>query len=377
MNKGVAGKSSERFHIAIEAVGVKHSGGAHVLRRLVDTLLSRDEVSSLTLFVTPRPARRFDLEEDERLELVELAWAEPVTGRVAWLEAGFARACATRRVDLAICFNGMGEAGHIPQVNFIQQAIIFVPEALETMPLVYQARMAVVRALSRSSCRRAKLVIAQTRTVQNWLLDQFQLPQERVRVFTPDISWLDAPLISNVAAKMRDTREDRRVLYVGSAMPYKSIDTAVVAVERIRQELRGTTLFMTLPESHPVNIEPGVVCLGTLNHAEVRVALESAALLIMPSLAETVGLPMLEACAVGCPVLASDLPYAHDVCGQAARYFRAKDPRACANALRRLIREDRTREQLAQRGRLLHNRLTEKQPYQQMVDAILETARRG
>ncbi len=377
MNGTDARMPGERFHVAIEAVGVKHSGGAHVLRRLVDTLLAREEIRALTLFVTPRPARRFELEDDERLELVELAWAEPVTGRVAWLEAGFARACATRDVDLAICFNGMGEAGHIPQVNFVQQAIIFVPEALATMPLIYQARMAVVRALSKSSCRRAQLVIAQTRTVRGWLLDQFKLSEDRVEVFTPDIDWLDAPLISDVAAKMRDVREDRRVLYVGSAMPYKSIGTAIEAAERIRQELRDTTLFMTLPQSHPANFEPGVVCLGTLNHAEVRVALESAALLVMPSLAETVGLPMLEACAVGCPVLAADLPYAHDVCGQAARYFRPGDPRACANALRRLLREDRTREQMAARGRTLHARLVEKKPYQQMVDAILATARRG
>ena len=58
MNGGDAGKPRERFHVAIEAVGVKHSGGAHVLRRLVDTLLAREEIRALTLFVTPRPARR-------------------------------------------------------------------------------------------------------------------------------------------------------------------------------------------------------------------------------------------------------------------------------------------------------------------------------
>ena len=44
MNGTDARMPRERFHVAIEAVGVKHSGGAHVLRRLVDTLLAREEI---------------------------------------------------------------------------------------------------------------------------------------------------------------------------------------------------------------------------------------------------------------------------------------------------------------------------------------------
>ena len=367
---------SQRLHVGIEALGVKHSGGAHVLRRLVAALLERDDLARLTLFVTPRPARRFTIPHEPRLRFVEVAWAEPATGRVAWLERGFERACAQHKIDVAVCFNGLGNAGKVTQVNIVQQPLMFAPEALATMPPRYRIRMHVIRTLSKLSCARADLVLAQTPTVRADLVSQFKLPADRVRVFTPDIDWLDAPMITEVAAKMRAAPPDARVLYIGSAMPYKSLDTVVEAIQRVRQEIRPATLFLSLPELHPFGFEPGVVCLGTLTHAEVRVALENATLLIMPSLSETLGLPLLEACAVGCPVLAADLPYAHDVCGSAARYFAPAQPRACARALRELLRDPKQRELLGQRGRERHEQLARAAPYANMVAAIFDAARR-
>src|SRR3989442_11549023 len=44
----------------------------------------------------------------------------------------------------------------------------------------------------------------------------------------------------------------------------------------------------------------------------LREAYELATLVVLPSLAETVGLPMPEAMSVGTPVLAADRAYAHD-----------------------------------------------------------------
>jgi len=94
-------------------------------------------------------------------------------------------------------------------------------------------------------------------------------------------------------------------------------------------------------------------------------------MLVMPSLAETVGLPMLEACAIGCPVLAADLPYAREICGEAASFFRANNVKACARAICALIADPAARDALARRGRGRVEDLRAARPYEGMAELII------
>ena len=60
---------------------------------------------------------------------------------------------------------------------------------------------------------------------------------------------------------------------------------------------------------------------GNLSFQSLRATVARAECLIMPSYYEGVGLPPLEAMAVGTPVLSSDIPSLRETCGDAAIYF--------------------------------------------------------
>jgi len=62
-----------------------------------------------------------------------------------------------------------------------------------------------------------------------------------------------------------------------------------------------------------------------------------AAALVLPSLYEGFGQPVLEAMACGCPVACSDIPPLVEVAGGAARTFRPDDPDAIAAAVRDVL----------------------------------------
>jgi glycosyltransferase involved in cell wall biosynthesis len=62
-----------------------------------------------------------------------------------------------------------------------------------------------------------------------------------------------------------------------------------------------------------------------------------AAAFVFPSLAEGFGLPVLEAMARGVPVACSDASSLPEVAGDAALLFDPLDPRAIADAIRRLF----------------------------------------
>lgn len=368
---------TRRVRVAIEAVGVKMGGGAHVLRRLIGALLDDPRVGALTVFTSPSELRDFDVPDDPRAVALDIPGAEHYVGRVAWLEAGVSRLAASLRADVVVCFNAIGAVTSAPHVNIVQQPLMFNRAALALMPPLFRAKAKIIKRMTRSSCSSARWVITQTHVVADAVQRDFGVSSNKVRVFTPDIDWLDAPMISKVSALSRDTPADRRLLYVGSDLAYKDIGTLVAALARARRTYPDLALFATIPEEHWFADEPGVVALGALTPGEVRVVMEAATMLVMPSLAETVGLPMLEAGVLGCPVLAADLPYAREICGEAASFFRANHVNACARAICALIADPAARDVLARRGRGRAEDLRAARPYEGMAELIIRAGCSG
>src|SRR5680860_1217499 len=121
-----------------------------------------------------------------------------------------------------------------------------------------------------------------------------------------------------VAAIMSRAPSQRRLLYVGSDAPHKNLAILAEGIGLVRAEMSDAKLFMTLPRDHPICATDGVECLGVLSSSDVYTAYRLATALCQPSIAETVGLPMLEAMSSGTPVVASERPYARDIRRDAA-----------------------------------------------------------
>jgi len=98
-------------------------------------------------------------------------------------------------------------------------------------------------------------------------------------------------------------------------------------------------------------LAPGRVrLLGRVPDPDLAVLLARATALVVPSRAEGFGLPLLEAMAVGTPVVTSDAPALVEVGGGAARVSRL-DPSALAEALAEVTGDERLRSRMAAAGR--------------------------
>lgn len=78
---------------------------------------------------------------------------------------------------------------------------------------------------------------------------------------------------------------------------------------------------------------PGIHLAGRLSDGELALLLRNARALVFPSLYEGFGLPLVEAQALGCPVIASDRASIPEVAGDGAVYF---DPLRPEDAVRRV-----------------------------------------
>ena len=94
----------------------------------------------------------------------------------------------------------------------------------------------------------------------------------------------------------------------------------------------------------------GVRWLGHVSPEELNTYYRNAVAYINPSLYEGFGIPLLEAMAQECPVLASDIPVFHEVCEDAACYFDPMKPEEIQSAMRTVMRDKALRQRLTEAG---------------------------
>lgn len=134
------------------------------------------------------------------------------------------------------------------------------------------------------------------------------------------------------------------VLFTGNLEPRKNLATLVRAHARARAQAPSTPpLVLVGPrgwgdvwgDDTPPG-PPDVVQLGFLPEADLRAVVAGARALVMPSVYEGFGLPVLEAMACRTPVLASDVDALREVAGGHASLLPATDVDAWAHALAEL-----------------------------------------
>lgn len=151
-------------------------------------------------------------------------------------------------------------------------------------------------------------------------------------------------IVSNAADPVAGVRKRRQpktrdVLYMGSFMPYKNVET----LARAMHELPGYRLHVLsrITDADRARLvalapEDGLVVHDGVTDEEYEQLLDEAFALATMSLDEGFGLPLVEAMVRGTPIVVSDIPIFREIGGSAAVYAPPMDVHAVANALRSL-----------------------------------------
>lgn len=352
-------------HVAVDAVGMRHfSGGPLVLLDLLDALQACEDVRFGTVFASP--TRDFQLPTLTKIRVVECSQADGSRADLLrWVTRDLNRACIQRGADGLISLNALALT-QIPTIVLFQQQLMFSAEAVRLMPARFRMRLALLRVLARRACRRASWVIAQAPHVAESLRNNFDLDTSRIRVLRPAVRWARTePTTLELPPNL--------LTYIGSDEPYKSLETLLLALPSLRSSRPSLELAVTLTSGSRASGVPGVRCLGLLPRQHVHFLLSRASALVMPSLAETVGMPLLEAMDVGCPIVAADLPYARDVCGDAALYFIPRDPASCSSVCRKVLDDPDLRRKLVAAGFERARVFRAEEPYSRLAQLAADT----
>jgi glycosyltransferase involved in cell wall biosynthesis len=129
------------------------------------------------------------------------------------------------------------------------------------------------------------------------------------------------------------------VLAVGTVEERKDLITAVRAIATL-PDIKLLAAGPHTPyaagvtrEAERLGVSARVELLGYVDDARLLDLYARASAFVFPSRYEGFGLPPLQACAAGLPVVASDIPVVKEVLGPSVRYCEAGDDRAFAAAL--------------------------------------------
>jgi len=148
------------------------------------------------------------------------------------------------------------------------------------------------------------------------------------------------PVFTSAGAKA----DGRYFLFVGNDKPHKNVDRLVEAVPRDVQLVLAGGSFERF------RIRERVVLAGFVPSEQLAALYRGAIALVLPSLEEGFGLPALEAMACGTAVITSNARSLVEVTGDAAIHVDGQSVASIADAMTRVMRDERSRAAMIDRG---------------------------
>jgi glycosyltransferase involved in cell wall biosynthesis len=144
---------------------------------------------------------------------------------------------------------------------------------------------------------------------------------------------------SNPVTPGANGRHSKTLIYMGSFMPYKNVETLIRAMALIPDyELLLLSKISSQRQKELAALDSNgqVRFLGGVTEHDYQELLKSSHALVSASLDEGFGIPIVEAMSHGTPVVLSDIEIFKEVAGDAGYFFAKHDPDSFAQAILRL-----------------------------------------
>ena len=302
---------------------------------------------------------RPELVDGPGLDVRSIAWALGPEGgarshlaRLVWTQ--IALRARLRREGAGLLLNAMPEGllrPALPQVTMIHDVVPLL------YPADYPKQQGYFRRYVRAVLRASRAVVVSSASTRRDLLSVFpELDADRLHVVLGGCDTQRFTADGPAAAP----GETPYALCVGNVMPHKNLERLLEAFARARRSaafhlvIRGSgkrrRVDAVRRRIEALGIAPFVDWQAYVPADELVRLYRGARVLVVPSLHEGFGLTALEAMACGTPVVASDRSSLPEVVGDAGLLVDPLDVGALADAIVRVVGDDRLAKDLRERG---------------------------
>jgi glycosyltransferase involved in cell wall biosynthesis len=141
------------------------------------------------------------------------------------------------------------------------------------------------------------------------------------------------------APALRSSDRDRTIVYMGSFMPYKNVESLATALHELpgyRLQLLSRIGDADRARYSALAPDGAIEFFDGVTDEQYTSLLARATALATASFEEGFGIPVVESLAMGTPVVCSDIPVFREVGGEGAAFFDPHDPADIARVIRSL-----------------------------------------
>ena len=236
------------------------------------------------------------------------------------------------------------------------------------------------------SLKRAEVVTAVSEFTRTQAIDAFDLDPAKVVVVPPLIRPMPAVSKARRAQLLGELGvRGRYILYPAATYPHKNHTVLLDAFAQVVKShdvslvLTGAVGAGAWGSAHStradvadqvarLGIDERVRMLGYVTSEQLAALYDGAALLAFPSRFEGFGIPVIEAMAAGCPVIAANTTALPSLTGDAGVLLDPDDVHAWASAISDILGDDAERQRLSDAGRARAVTLAAVDPVQLLVD---------
>lgn len=233
------------------------------------------------------------------------------------------------------------------------------------IPFCYTFRTRLyLKSLLPMSLKRSDLIIAISKNTKKDIIDNFSISPDKIIVIYPGVEEDFKPVEDREelerVKRLYKIRGDF-ILSTGGLSPRKNFIRLIKALKMLRDNKKidlklvivGVKGWMYEPIFKEISInglERDVLFCGHVPKEQLVRLYNAAAAFIYPSLYEGFGMPILEAMACGCPVVASKVSSMPEACGDAALLIDPKNIEALSDAIYKMITDEPLRKDLIRKG---------------------------
>lgn len=238
-----------------------------------------------------------------------------------------------------------------------------------------------VQRLNLSGLRKAARIICDSEYGKKNLLSVLGYPEDRVRVIYPGLH----PFFERAPEKKiaRMSGPEKYILHVGHTGSYKNIPALFQVIKILKSSKQNVKLVKAgaaftdeqMDLMRELDISSDVIHLGKVSDEDLPSIYKAASVLLMPSLDEGFGFPVLEAMAMGTPVIVSNRGSLPEVLGQAGFVYAPENCAGMAEAVSEILMESERSKKYILEGRKRALLFTWKSAAEKVMKVYLELDR--
>lgn len=282
---------------------------------------------------------------------------------------GIKKFAKKHRVDVVWSLNlGSYRRLPVPNVLGVNNAYQVYPWKIYKLHPGSPLRVGLLRFFFRLSLSVSDAVLAQTNLIGSYV-KKINTAPENILIVPKAVEGgsevVSSVLPTGLAEKIELSKKRgfRNWLYVSTAFPHKNHRVLLEAFSELAKRGGGDCLVLTITQEEAISIggnkvldlcESGrIIFTGWVKKQHLRALYDACDACLMPSFIESLSSAHLEAMEWGKPQIVADLPYARDLCGDAAIYVDADNVFLWADAIQKLGDDNSTKMRLIDNGKII------------------------